>query len=60
MELVKKGEAVDIDATFQLLDKRISALEPNNKVASADWKPGQSLKTEQPVSSWKPETTKRA
>jgi hypothetical protein len=39
MELVKKGEAVDIDATFQLLDKRISALEPKDKADSKGWTP---------------------
>ena len=37
MELVRKGEAVDIDATFQLLDKRISALEP--KKETKNWTP---------------------
>jgi len=39
MKLGMKGEAVDIDATFQLLDKRISALEPKDPNAQKEWTP---------------------
>jgi hypothetical protein len=39
MQLIYKGEGVDIDATFQAIDKRISALEPKTAANSKDWKP---------------------
>jgi hypothetical protein len=64
MQLIMKGEGVDIDATFQLLDKRISALEPKDKPSDAKgWTPAPpkgASKTEQPKSAWKPEPPKRA
>ena len=52
MEMVKKGSGVDIEATFQALDQRISALENKDKP--------QPFKTEQPKSTWTPDPPKRA
>lgn len=41
MDLVMKGGGVDIKATFDELDKRISALEGKNNPINKDWKPAE-------------------